>query len=262
MYIFNPIESIRSITNDHIKRKKVFKCQLCEFKSESKQRMGQHYDTKHRNDIPSEMDGYRYFYFTLTGKGNGSCVICKSETEFNRTTMKYSRFCSNPECKQRYREEFKSRMISKYGRIHLLDDPEMQKKMLQSRSISGEYTWSDGSVKIPYTGSYEMDFLQMMDLKLHWKSSDILAPSPHIFVYQYQGKDHFYIPDFYVPSLNLEVEIKDGGDAKNINPDSRAKDEIKDELMRSNSNTFNYIRIEGKDYTEFFKILSVDSQYI
>ena len=244
---------------------KVYRCQHCKFNvvvnkadkgvHSAKYKMGHHYDTVHKHLIPGDMTGYQWFYYLLTGKDKGSCVMCKSETDFNNTSMKYSRFCNNEACKEKYREEFKNRMIQKYGKIHLLDDPEKQKEMLAARKISGTYLWSDRSARIGYTGSYELHFLQYLDKTLKWKSSDILSPSPHTYMYKYQDKDCFYIPDFFIPSLSLEVEIKDDGSAKNINQDSRNKDKIKDALMKSTENYFNYIRIVNKNYSKFIELL-------
>jgi hypothetical protein len=205
--------------------------------------------------IRPDMTGYQWFYYLITGKERGSCIVCKSPTDFNEGTMKYSRFCNNPKCKQKYRDEFKGRMISKYGKIHLLDDPEKQKEMLAARSISGTYKWHDGSATFPYTGSYELHFLHYIDNIMSWPSTDILFPSPHIFTYPYQGKNHFYIPDGFVPSLNLEIEIKDDGSAKQINQESREKDKIKEELMRSNETYFRYIKIVNKNYEEFVRLV-------
>ena len=63
--------------------------------------MGLHYETKHKELLPEQMDGFRFFYYTVTGKERGSCVICHKPTEFNRVTMKYSRFCKDPKCKKK-----------------------------------------------------------------------------------------------------------------------------------------------------------------
>ena len=241
---------------------KTYKCLYCSFrvtigggsKVNPKYRMGEHYELKHKGMLPTHMNGFRWFYYTLTGKERGSCVVCKGETVFNESSMKYSRFCESQTCRRKYRDDFKQRMISKYGKIHLLNDPEKQKEMLAGRKISGRYIWSDRT-EFPYTGSYELDFLKFLDNKLKWKSSDIMAPSPHIYTYQYENKDHFYIPDFFIPSLNLELECKDDGSAKQINPSSREKDKIKDQLMKSNYTFINYIKIINKDYTEFLKLI-------
>lgn len=243
---------------------KIYKCKFCDFsiidnhihKSEksSKYRMGLHYETVHKKMIPANMDGFRYFYYLITKKEQGSCIECKSPTKFNPLSMKYSRFCDNPKCKQIYKAERDRRMVQKYGKAYLTDDPEVQKKMLANRRISGKYKWSDGT-EFTFVGSYEKDFLRFMDQELHWVSSDLFVPSPHTYTYKYKDKDHFYIPDFFIPSLNLEVEIKDDGSAKKINPDSRAKDELKEQLMKSLTGKVNYIKIISKDYTEFKQII-------
>lgn len=243
---------------------KIYRCQHCNYnvvvnkekgKKSAKWKMGNHYETKHKNLIPPDMTGYRWFYFLLTKKSKGSCVICHNETDFNENTMKYSRFCNNPQCKQKYKDERDNRMIKKYGKVYLLDDPEMQKKMQAGRRIAGIYQWSDGKTKFQYLSSYEADFLRYLDQELKWPASDIICPSPHTYSYEYKGKSHFYMPDAFIPSLNLEVEIKDDGSAKNINQESREKDKIKDELMKSLSNIFNYIKIVNKDYTRFNEII-------
>jgi hypothetical protein len=243
---------------------KIYRCQFCNFSvsninkndiRSAKNKMGHHYQTEHLTLIPPDMGGYRWFYYLLTKKDKGSCIVCKGETDFNETAMKYSRFCNNKGCKLKYREEFKNRMIKKYGKIHLLNDPNKQKEMLANRRISGVYNWSDKSAEFGYTGTYELDFLKFLDLNLKWKSSDILAPSPHIYSYEYEGKDHFYIPDFFIPSNNCEIEIKSSIMTERVNPDSKAKDRVKDELMRSNSTFFNYCIIYDKNYDEFINLI-------
>ena len=244
---------------------KIYRCQYCKYAVtvtktgkaaiSAKHKMGEHYETKHKELLPPDMSGYRWFYYLLTKKDKGSCVICHNETDFNEITMKYNRFCNNPACKEKYRDEVKNRMIQKYGKVHLLDDPEQQKKMQQGRRIAGVYTWSDNKSKFNYLSSYEADFLRYIDLELQWSPSDIIAPSPHTYEYKYEGKTHFYMPDFFIPSINLEIEIKDDGSARNISQESREKDKIKDELMRSLKNLFNYIKIVNKDYTEFNNLI-------
>ena len=44
----------------------------------------------------------------------------------------------------------------------------------------------------------------------------------------------------------MEIEIKDDGSARNINQESREKDKIKEDLMRSISNIVNFIKIVNK----------------
>lgn len=244
---------------------KIYRCQHCNFnvavnkgakgRQSAKWKMGNHYETVHKNLIPPDMTGYRWFYYLLTKKDHGSCIHCHKDTPFNETSMKYSRFCENPACKQWYKDQIDKRMIAKYGKVHLLDDPEMQKKMQAGRRIAGVYNWSDNRTKVPYLSSYELDFFRYLDNELHWPASDLIAPSPHTYEYEYQGKTHFYMPDAFIPSLNLEVEIKDDGSAKNISQESREKDKIKDDLMKSCSNLFNYIKIVNKNYSGFEEMI-------
>ena len=244
---------------------KIYRCQHCKYSvtvnkdrkgvHSAKYLMGKHYDENHKDLIPSDMDGYRWFYYLLTKKSKGSCVMCHNDTDFNRITMKYSRFCNNPQCKQKYKEERDRRMMSKYGKLHLLNDEEQQKKMQQNRKIAGTYVWSDGKTKFPYLGSYELDFLKHLDIDLHWPPADIMMPSPHTYGYQYQGKEHFYMPDAYLVSLNCEVEIKSSVRQEKQNPESREKEIIKDQLMKSCSNLFNYIKIDDMNYDEFNKLI-------
>ena len=249
---------------------KTYKCIYCKYtvmteknKKDvitAKHKMGKHYEDKHKDMLPDGMSGYRWFYYTLTKKDKGSCVICKNETDFNEITMKYARFCNNPQCKQKYKEERDKRMIEKYGKVHLLDDPEQQKKMLENRRIAGTYNWSDGKTKIQYVSTYECDFLRHLDQDLHWPAADIIMPSPHTYSYDYDGKSHYYIPDAFIPSLSLEIEIKSKQRMDKQNPVSREKEVLKDELMKSLSNIINYIIIFDKDYTEFNKIIQKDDQ--
>ena len=154
-------------------------------------------------------------------------------------------------------------MIGKYGKVSLLDDPEQQKKMLANRSISGKYKWSDGSEKT-YTGSYELSFLEFLDNVLDFKSDDVICPSPHTYWYEYDGKKHFYIPDVFIPSLNLEIEIKDGGDNPNMHHKIQAvdkvKEKLKDEVMLSNGNNFDYIKIVNKKNDIFLEYLNLNKK--
>lgn len=235
----------------------MYKCQLCGDNFVELEDLYGHLEDEHNDAIPKDFTVPQFYYYLKTGKSHGKCVICKMPTRWNDSTGKYHRFCDMPQCKEKYRKEFKKRMIGKYGRVHLLNDPEQQKKMLANRSISGKYKWSDGK-EIPYTGSYELDFLKFLDLFMNFDSSDIMSPSPHTYYYLYEGEEKFYIPDFFIPSLNLEIEIKDGGDNPNkhhkIQEVDKVKERLKDQVMMS-QNEFNYIKIVNKNYDPFFEFL-------
>ena len=235
------------------------KCKFCGKVFPDADAIAAHLEKAHIDMIPPDMDAYQFYYYMKTGRTHGNCVMCKKPTGWNPKTKKYKRFCDNPKCKVAYRELFKKRMIGSYGKITLLNDPEQQKKMLANRSISGIYTWSDGSKKLPYTGSYELSFLEFLDKIMDFPSSDVMAPSPHTYNYMYDGKQHFYMPDFFIPSLNLEIEVKDGGDNPNmhhkIQDVDKEKERLKDQVMKTNSNQFNYLKVVNKQNEIFLKYL-------
>ena len=241
---------------------KIYKCPHCGAKYKSLQTWGNHVRDIHQELMPSGWSYARYFYFILTGKSHGTCVVCKKDTMWNEATKKYERFCSDPKCKEEYRNMFRSRMMNKYGKVHLLNDPEQQRKMLAGRKISGLYTFANGT-QIGYVGSYEHHFLKMLDTFLKFDPNDLMMPSPHTYEYDYKNPNdienegkHFFIPDAYIPSLNLEIEIKQN---TNMHPKllkiDKVKELQKDALMESLPDV-NYIKIVEKQYSEFFQLIS------
>lgn len=234
------------------------KCKFCNRYLKDADAYAAHLENTHPDFIPEDMDGWRFYYYLKTGKTHGNCIICGKETRWNERTHKYHRFCDNPKCIEKYKEEFRKRMMGKYGKTTLLNDPEQQKIMLSRRKISNIYQWSDYRAEIPYTGTYEKDFLEFLDHILNFDPSDIIAPSPHTYYYVYEKKRHFYIPDFFIPSLNLEIEIKDGGDNENKHPKIQAvdkvKEQLKDDVMRTNGAS-HYLKIVNKDNAKFFQFL-------
>lgn len=242
-------------------RSKTIKCPLCNNRYKSINLLIKHIETNHNDKLPPGFTGARYLYYAQTGKLSGSCIVCKSNTEWNEQTHKYNRYCNNPKCKENYKAMFNKRMIGKFGKVSLFDDPEHQRKMLANKKNSGKYKFRDGG-EIEYVSSYELHFLKFLDTEMNYKSSDILGPSPHTYYYDYKNpndREHegrkFYIPDYYIPSLNLEIEIKQNTSThpKIIKID-KVKEKFKDELMASNKEV-NYIKIVDKKYDEFKKLL-------
>ena len=224
--------------------KTIFICKLCREKYSSLDGLYSHLECEHGDAIPEDMCVEQFYYFLKTGKEHGKCVECGKPTLWNDKTKKYKRFCEDPECMEKYKETVRNRMIGKYGKVNLLNDPEQQRKMLMNRKISGLYDFN--GVKIPYVGSYELDFLKTMDLFLDWDPTDIIMPSPHNYYYMYNGEKKFYIPDVFIPSLGLEIEIKDGGNNPNmhhkIQDVDKEKERLKDEVM-STQKIHHYITV-------------------
>jgi deoxyadenosine/deoxycytidine kinase len=215
-----------------------------------------HITVHHPGLKPKGYTDMQFLYYCITGKTHGSCIQCGKDTTWNESNGKYNRFCNNPKCKQEYTKIAKQRMIDKYGKAHLLNDPNMQRKMLKNKSISGSYKFSNKSGFVDYVGSYEKDFLYVMDHIMGFSAKDIMGPSPHNYIYMYEGKAHVYIPDFYIPNYNLEIEIKtDENMHHKIQAVDKVKEKLKDEVMSKNPSV-NYFKILDKDYTEFFKYLT------
>lgn len=237
---------------------KKFKCPFCDEVTTELEGMHEHIEEEHETSLPANVSINEFYYSHRTGKTHGNCVMCKRPTKWNVNTNKYNRFCGREECKEQYVAEVRKRMVGKYGKTTLLNEPEHQKKMLKNRSISGTYKWSDNKHDTDYTGSYELDFLKYLDLFLEFDPNDVIMPSPHTYYYDYEGKQHFYIPDAFIPSLNLEIEIKDGGDNPNmhhkIQDVDKVKERLKDEVMTSQK-TRSYVKILNKEYSTFIQFL-------
>ena len=236
----------------------MYKCKICGKKYTDLSSLYNHIEQQHSEMIPMDMSIQQYYYYMKTGRSNGNCVMCKQPTTWNKNTNKYNRFCGDPKCKEEYVKIAKSRMIAKYGKVHLLNDPKKQREMLANRKISGVYRWSNSKIETTYTGSYELDFLKTLDLFFEWDPEDISMPSPHTYTYKYDGEEKFYIPDVFIHSLDLEIEIKDGGDNPNnhhkIQAVDKEKERLKDEVLTSQK-LFHYVKITNKNYTNFFDFL-------
>lgn len=244
--IIKKAENIDENTHFKLKFKEEYVLETTDFDIET------YTDEEMKKWTPSMIKFYRRHH-----RIHGKCPICGRPTLWNPSTSRPNKFCPDPECRQIYRNQFKERMTRVYGKTTLLDDPDFQKKMLKNRSISGQYTWSDG-VKKDYVGSYELDFLEMLDRFAHFESQDVMTPAPQIFHYNYDDKNHFYIPDGYIASLNLIYEIKDGGTNPNMHPKIRAVDKVKEEIKDKKvlESDFNYLKIENKQYGKFLQFLA------
>ena len=235
---------------------KKFTCPLCGNHYINPPAVWAHMSKSHTSEIPEGFSSDRYYY-DLTHDGKITvCTECKRPTTWNPRTHKYHRLCDRPECRESVRQTFRERMLRTRGTDNLAADPEHQRNMLKGRSISGTYTWSDGGTT-DYTGTYEKAFLECCDLIEDLNSSDILGPSPNTYRYKYNGEYHFYIPDFYIPDIKLEIEIKDGGSNPNmhhkIQDVDKVKEKLKDRVMLR-QHTNHYIKITDKNHDMFITL--------
>lgn len=232
-----------------------YKCPQCGRKFKKLNGWIRHVEEEHPKLIPDDMTPTQYFYYLQTGKKEGKCVVCGRPTKWIEQSAKYTRMCDDPKCKEKLREEYRKNMIAKKGTDNLFADPEFQKKCLKNRRISGTVKWWDGG-EFDYVGSYEKDWqLNVLSGFMQWPSCDWIIPSPHIYKYMYEGKEHFYIPDAYCVSMDTEFERKDDNNMHpKIQKVDRVKDQLKEKAVRASGK--GYCKIAGKDnYADFFNYL-------
>lgn len=236
--------------------KRKLHCPFCDAYFYDTGDLASHLESEHFDSLPQGVGGWQYCYFLRTGHLNGKCRICKKDTKWNEKRRRPEAFCDNPKCREAYVKIFENRMIDKYGKARLLDDPEQQKKMLENRKITEKYVWQDHYHVSICTGKNEVSFVSFCE-SLGFSPTDVIMPSPHTYYYEYEGKKHFYIPDVFIASLNVEIEIKDGGDNPNMHPKIQAvdkvKEKLKDEVMKGSS--FHYLKIYNKENERLFEFL-------
>lgn len=235
------------------------KCPICGNVFKSKEYLVLHIDKSHSEEIPENWSASRYENYLRTKKDFGSCVVCKRPTTWNESTWKYNRLCGRKECSDKLSKEADKNMIDKFGKVHLLNDANHQRKMIYSKKNSGSYYWSTDKkkeFKKMYASSVELKFLEMLDVFLNLDMHDVISPSPNNYTYKYEGEDHIYIPDVYIPSINLEIELKEPADNPNTHPKIQAVDKVKESLkddMMDKIPNVNYIKVNGSDYRAFFE---------
>lgn len=229
-----------------------YRCPYCDNLYKRKD-LPRHIENKHEDLIPKEMTPLQITFNSVNNKSHGTCTECGEDSPWNEEKGRYDRICSKKSCHDSYVKKMKSRMIKKYGKEHILDDAQVQKRMLENRKISGTYVWSDGH-KFSYCGSYEKALLEFLDKVLCCKSEDIVTPGP-VIDYSYNGKIHKWIMDVYYIPYNLCIDVKDGGSNPNNRPmeEYREKQEAKEQSL-SKLDKFNYIRLTDNDFTQLFDI--------
>ena len=230
------------------------KCRFCSKVFNDKQKFCHHIAEKHNDQVPEEYEPLEFAYSLLVKKPVGRvCVVCKKDpVKFNEESLKYARFCSNPKCKEAYVKEMKSRMVKVYGKEHLLNEADQQRKMLYNHHDAKDFKWDDKHT-FRIIGSYEEDFLNMLK-SMNWDPDDIIAPSPQDFWYKWKdGTTHLYIPDFFIPSLSLHIEIKQGGYNDDYMEHLRDIENRKDAMMENECKKLghHYLKILDKKYDEF-----------
>ena len=182
----------------------------------------------------------------------GKSVLSGRPTAWNEKAARYERFADDAERAQ-YRQVFLERMRRVHGKEHLLDDPDHQRRMLANRSISGTYRFPDGSEKT-YTGQEELALLRFFDEALGWPGADLHCPAPQSFPYTGpDGRKHWYLPDLYVETLNLIVEVK-GEQHNGWRLRDAAVERAKDDVLGTSG--YRYVKVEDRDYGDLLLALA------
>ena len=223
---------------------KMYEFPLDRKKFNSKGAMYAYIEENYSNMLSDDMPPSRLYFNLKYNKASGKCVMTGKPTVWNNITERYERF-ADEKAKQAYREMFKNRMMKRYGATHILNQPEQQKKMLDNRKISSDYKWSDG--KTTRTNSkLEEKFLTFVESVYNF-NADCFTEPPTIYYRLDQDTSAFYLPDFYIPSLNLIIEIKGS------NPHYQERDSGKEALKAkfTKEEGFSFIQINDENYLEF-----------
>lgn len=238
-------------------------CPYCQKYFAKKQLTVDHINRYHASELEqSGMDAPQALYYSVHHTLKGKCMCgCSTPTEWNYRTGKPYKVSPDPNCRKRIKDTARSNLMRARGidQHTLMSDIQHQKDMQRNRRIAGVYQFSTDGGKIEYLAKLELSWLTFCDKIMDFPSYMIQDP-PESFTYRdpKDGKEHIYMPDFYLPDYNLMVEIKSGGDHPNTNKaymeTTGYKVALKDDVMRKQTK-YNYIRISGTNYGPFVETL-------
>lgn len=248
-------------SNNGPKYEKKYKCSYCD-ERHTRKNLPTHIQRKHEDMIPEGFTALRVAFNIVNKKTEGHCIICQSVTAWNEMKGRYERLCGKKSCTAEYIKIARKRNRDVLGTDCPLRDPrykeELQKKMLASRKISGEYRFSDGGM-VGYTGTYEKKCLEFMDKIMHIESIDIQSPGPIIhYMHAGDNQEHMYISDFLYVPYNLIIEVKDGGDnPNNRQMDSYRQKQLEKEQAVRDDGTYNYLRLTNNNFSQLMEVMAL-----
>jgi hypothetical protein len=208
------------LTVDFTTRKVTYQCGNCKSFSESFTHNMLHNNTgvcshcqnwKNRvpyNKLKEDVESYGMKLVTrdeqYTGNKQMLDVICECGKPYQMilNSIRQDKKCL--ECKSR---KFKNTCMERYGVENVMSVPEIFDKKLSSSFTKKIYVLEDGR-EVNLMG-YEPRAINHL-LKEGIEIEQIILGVTHVpsFSYEENGKNHMYYPDFYIPHLNLIVEIK------------------------------------------------------
>ena len=193
------------------------------------------YGVRHNMQRPEIMDQVKQTNLELYGVEN---VINNKKIQ-NKAKKKRQKTCMEQHGVRNYfqvpevKEKIKQTFLEKYGVEHLAQDPSIFHNMQKHRFYAHQH-----DCELYYRGSYEKDFLDNFAHNIEIKKG--LS-----FKYEDDGKIRVYHSDYYVPSQNLIVEIKNSYLAE------RDKDNIGLKKKATLRDGYNWIMIIDKNYEIF-----------
>lgn len=237
---------------------KKYNCIYCNAR-DTKDKLVNHISSKHLSEIPEGMTPLQVTFHIVNKhplNWKKPCRVCKEPCDWDEKKGRYNLLCDKKECHEAWAKKMDKDMGDKKGSNRPTATKEGLQKMLAARKIAGKYKWSDGK-EFTYVGSYEKATLEFMDKVLEIKSEDIMVPGP-ILQYEFEGKLHYYITDIYYIPYNLIIEVKDGGNNPNTNPEmyeNRKKKLAKEKYVIEETN-YNYIRLTNKDFSQLMAVFA------
>ena len=228
------VDYIKKTKNAHqIKYDVDYYNQTDEFKNKAKEKCLKKYNKEHYSQTEECIENSKETCLKKYGETHYSKTsICKEQVKItSKYKYGYEYYSSTTECRNRV----KLTCLEKYG----VEYP-IQNQIIFNKQQASAYKIKKFK-ELTYQGSYELDFLEKY-------YNIIKLEKPKSIKYIYENKEKFYYPDFFIPELNLIVEIKNSYLAK--------KDELIIEQKRNSvlQNGYNYIMIIEKNYTEFDKL--------
>ena len=204
------------------------KCEECGIECKKADNLSRHIGLKHNKEI--------YYEKYLKHNNDGICIICKKPIKsFKKLSFKLQAKTCSKECQEilhsqtiktfsedkikNANEKRKKTCLEKYGHDNPVKNEKIREKMektcllkygvsnyfltethansLMERTFSRKY-FDD---ILYYESTYELDFLQKYISKIHIENGKV-------FKYKFKNALKRYYSDFYIPLLNLIVEIK------------------------------------------------------
>lgn len=244
------------------------KCPYCKTPFRTRDQLYNHVEKLHSEELIYDDISTAQHLFNMRSKPPtpqrryGTCRVCGGKTDWNEHVELYNQHCGKESCRAELRKAVVKNLEKRYGKgtTTLADRPEHQIKCLRGRKISDKMKFKnvDGEIcEIWYVGSYEKHFLAMLQM-IGYKFEDIMDTPPATIKYKTEdGEEHYYIGDFYLPGLNLLVEISSSENTHAaMRADTYVKKEAKFKYIKKQSK-FNFIQINEKRYNAFYAIVEM-----